>query len=580
MKRLLPFLFIIAITNAQAQPPVIEGTYLPVRGTSVKQVWDTIADSLDVPSQGANQVWDYSNKFVNITDTFTFATFHPDSTPYAQYFPEATHVSYLRFPFNNPFDSSYIYFKIDYDGMYNLGIFATKAAFDTTFIADPTELVIPSLINYLDVRYDTSIYVGYGILSGLNVKLVETNYKKGISSAYGSLQTPMGSFNDVMLVKEIYHSIDSIYSESIPGSGNYDISLFTPIDDYTKYSFLRNNTFGSSHLLFLQGDTAETTIDFGWYTLPVDIGSILGTVRDSSGNLVTDGEVYLYREYSNFAKNDILATAYLDINGQYRFDSIPHGMYRIAVRPNLSIYTNALTTYYGNITNWVDATPVITSADINGIDIELRYHPPETGAVLISGTIDLDLGMNKVGDPMPGLDITIEQVPGSTVSSQDMTDFGGGFSFISLNDGNYQIWVDVPGLYMAGTYEFTVSNGSVINGLDFTVGSDSIFPTNTLLGINKTEFDAPQPLTAYPNPFSSDVMFEYTLGEAANIVLKIYDLLGRKVKTLINKRQSAGTYRVLWDGSAENGIELPNAVYFYTFQLEEKDPFTDKLIKY
>jgi len=579
MKRLLPFLFIIAITNAEAQPPVIEGTYLPVRGTSVKQVWDTIADSLNVPSQGPDQVWDYSNKFVNITDTFTFASFHPDSTPYAQYFPEATHVSFLRYPFNNPFDSSYIYFKIDYNGMHNLGIFATKAAFDTTFIADPSEFVVPSLINYLDLGYDTSRYVGFGNMSGIDVKLVTTNYKKMITTAYGSLKTPMGSFNDVLLAKEIYHVIDSIYSESSPGSGIYDVSLFTQFDDFTKYSFLRNNTFGSSHLLFLQGDTAETTIDFGWYTLPVDIGSITGTVRDSSLNLVTEGEVYLYREYSNFAKNDILATVYLDINGQYRFDSIPHGMYRIAVRPNLSTYTNALTTYYGNLTNWVEATPVITSADISGIDIELRYHPPETGTGSISGTIDLDLGMNKVGDPVPGLDITIEQIPGTEVKSQDVTNFGGVFSFISLNDGDYRIWVDIPGLYMAGTYEFTVFNGNVINGLDFTVGSDSIFPINTISGINKTEYDTGLPLT-YPNPFSSDVIFEYTLGEATNVVLKIYDLLGRQVNMLINKEQSAGTYRILWDGSAENGVELPNAVYFYTFQLEEKDLFTDKLIKY
>ena len=110
MKKNLTLLLFIFTLSVTAQGPTIEGTYLPVKGTSVKQVWDTTNFSMSIPTSGPNQIWDYTTangQFTNIVDTFQIKTFDAATAPYSQYFPTATHATFLRTPFNNPSDSLY-----------------------------------------------------------------------------------------------------------------------------------------------------------------------------------------------------------------------------------------------------------------------------------------------------------------------------------------------------------------------------------------------------------------------------------------------------------------------------------------
>lgn len=65
----------------------------------------------------------------------------------------------------------------------------------------------------------------------------------------------------------------------------------------------------------------------------------------------------------------------------------------------------------------------------------------------------------------------------------------------------------------------------------------------------------------YPNPFNPVTIIEYSLPTAENISIKIYDILGKEVKTLFEGRQSAGQYRHQFDGS-----KLASGVYFYRLQ--------------
>ena len=70
-----------------AQAPVIEGTYLPVINTSIKEVWDTTYNSMTIPTTGANQIWDYRNsngQFNNVVDTFQIKIFAPSVMSYCQ----------------------------------------------------------------------------------------------------------------------------------------------------------------------------------------------------------------------------------------------------------------------------------------------------------------------------------------------------------------------------------------------------------------------------------------------------------------------------------------------------------------
>jgi hypothetical protein len=65
----------------------------------------------------------------------------------------------------------------------------------------------------------------------------------------------------------------------------------------------------------------------------------------------------------------------------------------------------------------------------------------------------------------------------------------------------------------------------------------------------------------YPNPFNPSTTFQFTIGSAADVSLKVYDLLGREVATVVNERFSAGSYSRQWNAS-----KISSGVYFYRFQ--------------
>jgi hypothetical protein len=62
----------------------------------------------------------------------------------------------------------------------------------------------------------------------------------------------------------------------------------------------------------------------------------------------------------------------------------------------------------------------------------------------------------------------------------------------------------------------------------------------------------------YPNPFNPATTIRYTLPKTQFVTLKVYDILGREVTTLVNERQPAGSYSILFDAS-----QIPSGLYFY-----------------
>ncbi|MGE5402781.1 MAG: T9SS type A sorting domain-containing protein, partial [Ignavibacteriales bacterium] len=83
----------------------------------------------------------------------------------------------------------------------------------------------------------------------------------------------------------------------------------------------------------------------------------------------------------------------------------------------------------------------------------------------------------------------------------------------------------------------------------------SIHPENTSV---VTEFNLKQ---NYPNPFNPATTISYSIPKGAFVDLKVFDMLGREVSTLVSKEQSAGEYKVQFDASS-----LPSGVYIYTLQ--------------
>jgi hypothetical protein len=65
----------------------------------------------------------------------------------------------------------------------------------------------------------------------------------------------------------------------------------------------------------------------------------------------------------------------------------------------------------------------------------------------------------------------------------------------------------------------------------------------------------------YPNPFNPSTTIEYAIPHQSFVTVKIFDMLGREVTTLVEQMKDAGTYLVSWNASA-----MPTGVYFYRLQ--------------
>lgn len=81
-----------------------------------------------------------------------------------------------------------------------------------------------------------------------------------------------------------------------------------------------------------------------------------------------------------------------------------------------------------------------------------------------------------------------------------------------------------------------------------------------ITNVRKEEFVIPREYQLkqnYPNPFNPTTTIEFELPEAAVVSVRVYDLLGRQVATLVEGKLSVGTHRVMWDAR-----ELPSGIYF------------------
>jgi hypothetical protein len=73
----------------------------------------------------------------------------------------------------------------------------------------------------------------------------------------------------------------------------------------------------------------------------------------------------------------------------------------------------------------------------------------------------------------------------------------------------------------------------------------------------------------YPNPFNAVTQIKYALPKDCKIKLTIYNILGQRVKTLVDEQQSAGYKNISWDGTDETGNEVSSGIYFYGIETDE-----------
>jgi hypothetical protein len=116
--------------------------------------------------------------------------------------------------------------------------------------------------------------------------------------------------------------------------------------------------------------------------------------------------------------------------------------------------------------------------------------------------------------------------------------------------------------YDIGAYEYTTQ---LLNGKTMANNNNSQVENDELYKV-ETSVDVPQQYELgqnYPNPFNPSTTIRYNLPQNSMVTLKVYDILGKEVATLVNEMKSAGSYEINF-----NALHLASGTYIYRIQAD------------
>lgn len=175
--------------------------------------------------------------------------------------------------------------------------------------------------------------------------------------------------------------------------------------------------------------------------------------------------------------------------------------------------------------SWTDISSNLPDAPINAFDID-----PQRPNVLFVG--------NDVGPYV------------SFNSGQSWEFLGTGFPMVSV----YDFKIHPTAYYLvAGTHARSMYKIDLTQVVGINSGVSSIAEGYAL---NQN----------YPNPFNPVTNISYTISNSDDVSIKIFDMTGKEIRTLLNKFQNKGSYSLVWNGTDNSGSSVGSGVYFYRLQ--------------
>jgi pimeloyl-ACP methyl ester carboxylesterase len=143
----------------------------------------------------------------------------------------------------------------------------------------------------------------------------------------------------------------------------------------------------------------------------------------------------------------------------------------------------------------------------------------------------------------------------------------GSHSDVLANDGNYTNAYSLP---ILGKYEVTAYANGMNERVFERVAYLDIYAVGITTNINenkkKTIPTRSELKQNYPNPFNPNTTIEYDLPKTTNVILEIYNILGQRIRTLVNQIQAQGMYSIQWNGKTDEGLSVSSGLYLYRLQ--------------
>lgn len=304
------------------------------------------------------------------------------------------------------------------------------------------------------------------------------------------------------------------------GALDYVYTFESSMDTWVNFNHIGSDAYGN---LLVAGDFSGTSIDLGG--TPVNgskgggilltkygkVGSMEGTVNTMTNVPITKGQVFLIG-YSLRQRAFRADSVEIQADGKFGFYNIPLGWYILVVKPDNSDGSKYLRTYYPSTGSWSQAK-IIKINPLKQVYSNLKINVPERVPLVGKGGISGKLTTFEEGDlkgtmakPKPkGRASLARSKPKAEyeIIAETETDENGDFVFTGVEDGDYTVLIDVPGLPTIDPHEVTVFNGQFISNVDYYIDEEEVVsvgdPTSTM---TRAATPGNSDIQLYPNPSS------------------------------------------------------------------------------
>lgn len=379
----------------------------------------------------------------------------------------------------------------------------------------------------------------------------------------GFIHTSGMETNQVLVVKTDHDldpscpDIDSVYANALTPVVNIDTSYFGVLDSVYAIPnmYMVNLPFGI--------DVTTTSDDS---LICNCANSVTGQVTIGGVTPVNNAKVFLFRKGIVPKPWHPIDSTTTDAGGNYQFNYVPADSFLVRVNADTSLYPGALTSYFKEPTwcyRW-DLAGVFSVHCDSGVvqkDVKLVVPPPLTGSSSVKGYVFQSSGsfQKQPGDPIPGIDITVDQSPGGIVGGVS-TGANGSYTLNGItSNATYIITIDLPGIPHDSVWTVNINlNDSTLDSLNFYIDSTGIYILQDSFGVGVDVVRTDNlDVDLYPNPTTGSFTLTIHALKPEEVVLELSDFSGRAIHT-VRRQVTEGVNTITFD----QGNYLSPGVYF------------------
>jgi len=257
-----------------------------------------------------------------------------------------------------------------------------------------------------------------------------------------------------------------------------------------------------------------------------------------------------------------------DSLGNYSFGNLVPGIFMVKAVPVDFFAPSWYASGDCGVRNWHNADTIHLTGNRTGADVCV-VPTRDGGCGRISGTVAGN-GNIDAGNLIKGATVYAVSDATNQVVGYDVTEDDGSYSILNLAPGTYSIVVDqegysplnVPSVTIGSSNNFEANNASVTINQDVVTSApeqNKLLPAQYRLDQN------------YPNPFNPSTTIGFALPKASVVSLRIYNIIGQEVTTLVNATLDAGSHQVKWNGTDNQGKPVGSGMYFAKLSATSSD---------